>query len=112
MNADGIRWKKGDQKPFGITEFGAGAQAGRHGDAMAVWSGEYRPTLPPAGGHVPAHSVPQRHHRLGAGVLPLTAPAASRNSGLRQSQGLSSDRGDRKQASHGLRGYYGSLLAP
>lgn len=40
--ADGIKWTTPYDKPLVISEFGAGAKFGRHGDAAARWTEEYQ----------------------------------------------------------------------
>ena len=43
--ADNIRWKVAYDKPLVISEFGAGALAGKHGDVLERWTEEYQENL-------------------------------------------------------------------
>jgi beta-glucuronidase len=44
-DADSIQWSAGYSKPLLITEFGADARFGRHGDAGTRWTEEYQANL-------------------------------------------------------------------
>lgn len=107
---DGIEWKTAYDKPFLISEFGAEAQAGRHGDAGTAWTEErqadiYRrqvamfKRIPFLGGTIAWALVDFRSPRR---------PLASIQDFFNR-KGLYSDRGQRKQAFYILRDYYQSL---
>ena len=106
---DTIHWKMEHDKPFVISEFGADAQAGRHGDAGAIWSEEYQADIyrrqiemfrriPFLTGTIAWVLVDFRSPRR-----PLTGIQDFFNR-----KGLYSDRGERKSAFYILRDYYGS----
>ena len=44
-DADKLQWKSKWEKPLIVSEFGGGAQFGRHGDAREVWTEEYQANL-------------------------------------------------------------------
>jgi beta-glucuronidase len=107
---DTIRWKMEYGKPFVISEFGADAQAGRHGDAGAIWSEEYQADvyrrqvemfrrIPFLNGTIAWVLVDFRSPRR---------PLAGIQDFLNR-KGLYSDRGERKSAFYILRDYYRSL---
>lgn len=107
---DTIHWKLEYDKPFVISEFGADAQAGRHGDAGAIWSEEYQADvyrrqielfrrIPFLSGTIAWVLVDFRSPRR-----PLTGIQDFFNR-----KGLYSDRGERKSAFYLLRDYYFSL---
>ena len=86
-DADRMQWKFAWDKPVIVSEFGAGAPYGRHGEADERWTEEYQANLyqhqitmlkkiPVAG----------RFIALGAHGLPLAAPPAAWRSGLLQPQ--------------------------
>jgi beta-glucuronidase len=107
---DGIRWTTNYQKPFVISEFGADAQAGRHGDDMTRFTEEYQANvyrrqvemfrrIPFLTGTISWVLVDFRSPRR-----PLAGIQDFYNR-----KGLFSDRGQPKQALHILRDYYRSL---
>jgi len=110
---DGIQWTTNYQKPFVISEFGADAQAGRHGDAMARWTEEYQA------------NVYRRQVKLFQRIPFLTGTIAWVLVDFRSPRrplagiqdfynrkGLFSDRGQRKEAFYILRNYYASFPPP
>lgn len=109
---DRIQWKTEYQKPFILSEFGADAQAGRHGDDMTVWTEEYQANvyrrqvgmfrrIPFLSGTIAWVLVDFRSPRR-----PLAGIQDFYNR-----KGLYSDRGERKSAFYILRDYYRSLGA-
>ena len=107
---DTIQWKMDYQKPFVISEFGADAQAGRHGDDMTRWTEEYQANvyrrqvamfrrIPFLTGTIAWVLVDFRSPRR-----PLAGIQDFYNR-----KGLFSDRGERKEAFYILRDYYLSL---
>ncbi len=44
-DADKMQWKSTWNKPLIVSEFGGGAQYGRHGDADEIWTEEYQDNL-------------------------------------------------------------------
>jgi beta-glucuronidase len=105
---DTIEWKMDYQKPFVISEFGADAAAGRHGDAAARWTEEYQADvyrrqiamfrrIPVLTGTIAWVLVDFRSPRR---PLPGIQDFYNR-------KGLFSDRGERKQAFDVLRDHYG-----
>ncbi|HEY6338298.1 MAG TPA: glycoside hydrolase family 2 TIM barrel-domain containing protein [Candidatus Sulfotelmatobacter sp.] len=44
-DADKLQWRSKWEKPLIVSEFGGGAQAGRHGDASEIWTEEYQADL-------------------------------------------------------------------
>ena len=108
---DTITWKTAYEKPFVISEFGADAPAGRHGDDMTASPRNFRPTSTAARSPCSAHSVPQRHDRVGAGGFPLAAPPAGGHSGLLQPQGTVLRPRRTKTGFYILRDYYQSKMS-
>lgn len=110
---DGIRWTTEYQKPFVISEFGADAQAGRHGGDMNVWTEEFQANV-----YRRQVAMFQRIPFLTGTIAWVLVDFRSPRrplSGIQDfynRKGLYSDRGERKQAFYILRDYYGSLLAP
>ncbi|HUK16858.1 MAG TPA: glycoside hydrolase family 2 TIM barrel-domain containing protein [Bryobacteraceae bacterium] len=107
---DGIQWKTDYQKPFVISEFGADAQAGRHGDDMARWTEEYQANV-----YRRQVALFQRIPFLTGTIAWVLVDFRSPRRPLAGIQdfynrkGLFSDRGERKQAFYILRDYYKSL---
>jgi len=107
---DTIRWKTEYNKPFVISEFGADAQAGRHGDAGAIWSEEYQADV-----YRRQIEMFQRIPFLSGTIAWVLVDFRSPRRPLAGIQdffnrkGLYSDRGERKSAFYILRDYYKSL---
>ena len=110
QDADSLQWKSIWNKPVIVSEFGAGALYGRHGDADERWTEEYQADLY-------RHQLPmiQRIPNL-AGLTPwllmdFRAPGRTlpgiQDYHLRK--GLISDRGERKQAFYVLQNFYREL---
>ena len=109
---DTIQWKTDYDKPFVISEFGADAQAGRHGDRGAIFTEEFQADvyrrqvamfkrIPFLSGTIAWVLVDFRSPRR-----PLAGIQDYYNR-----KGLFSDRGLRKEASYVLSEYYGTLAA-
>ena len=109
-DADAVQWKSIYNKPLIVSEFGAGALFGLHGDPDQRWSEEYQ-------ANVYRHQLPmiQRMPNL-AGLTPwllmdFRAPGRAlpgiQDYHLRK--GLISDRGERKQAFYVLQKFYRDL---
>jgi beta-glucuronidase len=109
---DRTQWKTAFDKPFILSEFGADAQAGRHGDAGARWTEEFQADvyrrqvamfrrIPFLSGTIAWVLVDFRSPRR-----PLAGIQDYFNR-----KGLFSDRGERKQAFYILRDYYRALAA-
>lgn len=107
---DGITWKTAYDKPFIISEFGADAQAGRHGDEETVWTEEFQANvyrrqiamfrrIPFLSGTIAWVLVDFRSPRR-----PLAGIQDFFNR-----KGLYSDRGEKKAAFYLLRDYYRSI---
>ena len=107
---DGIQWTTSYKKPFVISEFGADAQAGRHGDDLTRFSEEYQANvyrrqvgmfrrIPFLTGTIAWVLVDFRSPRR-----PLAGIQDFYNR-----KGLFSDRGEPKPALYILRDYYRSL---
>ncbi len=105
--ADSLTWKTTYDKPVVISEFGAGALAGLHGDEDALWTEEYQAKvyrhnlamlsrIPFLRGMSPWILKDFRSPRR---LLPKIQDGWNR-------KGLVSERGLRKQAFHVLQGYY------
>jgi beta-glucuronidase len=106
-DADAIHWKFTNQKPVIVSEFGAGALYGKHGDAQTRFSEEYQANvyehqikmlrqIPALAGMTPWLLMDFRSpRRLLAGVQDFY-----------NRKGLISDRGQRKQAFHVLQKFY------
>jgi beta-glucuronidase len=107
---DGIGWSTEYQKPFIISEFGADAQAGRHGDDMTLWTEEYQANV-----YRRQVAMFQRIPFLSGTIAWVLVDFRSPRRPLAGIQdfynrkGLYSDRGERKQAFYILRDYYGSV---
>jgi beta-glucuronidase len=107
---DTITWQTPYEKPFIVSEFGADAQAGRHGDDMTRFTEEYQANvyrrqvamfrrIPFLNGTIPWVLVDFRSPRR-----PLAGIQDFYNR-----KGLFSDRGERKAAFYILRDYYRSM---
>jgi beta-glucuronidase len=107
---DTIQWKTSFDKPFVISEFGAEAQAGRHGDNMTAWTEEFQADIyrrqvdmfkriPFLSGTIAWVLVDFRSPRR---MLPDIQDFYNR-------KGLYSDHGDKKQAFYVLRDFYRSF---
>ncbi|MGA2413755.1 MAG: glycoside hydrolase family 2 TIM barrel-domain containing protein [Candidatus Sulfotelmatobacter sp.] len=106
-DADAIHWKFAYQKPVIVSEFGAGALYGKHGDAQTRFSEEYQANvyehqikmlrqIPALAGMTPWLLMDFRSpRRLLAGVQDFY-----------NRKGLISDRGQRKQAFYVLQKFY------
>ena len=106
-DADHLQWKTADEKPLIISEFGAGAVYGKHGDADTRFTEEYQANLfahqirmlkriPSLAGMSPWVLMDFRSPRR---PLPGIQDFYNR-------KGLISDRGQRKQAFYVLQKYY------
>jgi beta-glucuronidase len=105
---DHMRWKIGySQKPLIVSEFGAGAPYGNHGDADARWTEEYQADvfrrqiamlqrIPSLAGMSPWVLMDFRSPRR---FLPVIQDGFNR-------KGVISDRGQRKEASYVLQKFY------
>jgi beta-glucuronidase len=109
-DADSIRWSSPYQKPLIVSEFGAGAVYGEHGDAHARFTEEYQANLfehqinmlrqiPSLAGMSPWVLMDFRSPRR-----PLAGVQNFYNR-----KGLFSDRGQRKQAFYVLQKFYGEM---
>jgi beta-glucuronidase len=109
-DADHLQWKTADEKPLIISEFGAGAVYGKHGDADTRFTEEYQANLfehqismlkriPSLAGMSPWVLMDFRSPRR---PLPGIQDFYNR-------KGLISDRGQRKQAFYVLQKYYREL---
>ncbi|HKE22227.1 MAG TPA: glycoside hydrolase family 2 TIM barrel-domain containing protein [Bryobacteraceae bacterium] len=107
---DGIQWKMEYQKPFVISEFGADAQAGRHGDERARFTEEYQADV-----YRRQVAMFQRIPFLTGTIAWVLVDFRSPRRPLAGIQdfynrkGLFSDRGERKPAFFILRDYYRGL---
>jgi beta-glucuronidase len=110
--AAGLTWKVAYDKPLVISEFGAGAVFGNHGDKRAKWTEEYQADLyehqiamlrkiPSLRGMSPWILMDFRSPRR---PLPRIQDFYNR-------KGLLSDRGERKQAFFVLQRFYRELIA-
>jgi len=106
-DADRIQWKFAYPKPVIVTEFGGGAQYGRHGDSETRFTEEYQANLyqhqlrmlshmPQLAGMTPWILMDFRSPRR---ALPVIQDFYNR-------KGLISDRGQRKQAFYVLQKFY------
>ncbi len=113
QKADKLSWKTVYEKPVVISEFGAGALAGLHGDEDALWTEEYQ-------AKVYEHNVAMlsripflrgmspwvlKDFRSPRRLLPKIQEGWNR-------KGLISERGQRKQAFNVLQEYYQSKQQP
>lgn len=110
---DGIQWRTEFDKPFIISEFGADAQAGRHGGEDVIWTEEFQADI-----YRRQVAMFRRIPFLSGTVAWILMDFRSPRRPLGGIQdywnrkGLYSDRGQRKQASYVLADYYQSLAAP
>jgi beta-glucuronidase len=109
-DADKMRWKSKWAKPLIVSEFGGGAQYGRHGETDEVWTEEYQANL-----YQHQLAMIQRIPNLAgmsAWVLmdfrsPLRMLPGVQD--YHNRKGLISDRGERKLAFYVLQKYYKEL---
>jgi beta-glucuronidase len=107
---DRTEWKTAYDKPFLISEFGADAQAGRHGDSGAVWTEEFQADFY----HrqiAMFQRVPFLSGTIAWALVDFRSPRRPL-AGIQDffnRKGLYSDRGERKAAFFILRDYYRSL---
>ena len=107
---DSLEWRVDSNKPFVISEFGADAQAGRHGDKNTIWNEEFQT------------DVYRRQIQMFRRISNLTGTVAWVLVDFRSPRrplagiqdffnrkGLYSDRGERKAAFYLLRDYYEAL---
>jgi beta-glucuronidase len=110
QDAERLRWKSNYDKPIVISEFGAEAQAGLHGDADTRWTEEYQAEVfrhqlsmirknPEIVGTTPWLLMDYRSPRR---VLPGIQNGYNR-------KGLVSDQGDRKLAFYELQKFYSAM---
>jgi len=106
-DADKLQWKSSWQKPLIVSEFGGGAQYGRHGDDGEIWTEEYQANL-----YRHQLAMVQRMPNL-AGMTPwvlmdFRSPARMLPGiqDYHNRKGLISDRGQRKQAFYVLQKFY------
>ena len=106
-DADKLQWKSSWQKPMIVSEFGGGAQYGRHGDDGEIWTEEYQANL-----YRHQLAMVQRMPNL-AGMTPwvlmdFRSPARMLPGiqDYHNRKGLISDRGQRKQAFYVLQKFY------
>jgi beta-glucuronidase len=110
---DSVEWKVPPQKPFLISEFGADAQAGRHGDPTEIWTEEFQADV-----YRRQIAMFQRIPSLSGTIAWVLMDFRSPRRPLAgiedffNRKGLYSDRGERKAAFHILRDYYKSLDSP
>ncbi len=110
--ADNMEWQMTYEKPLIISEFGAGARQGLHGDELTRWSEEYQAS-------VYRHQIDMlRRVPFLRGMTPwILADFRSPRRPLPDVQdfwnrkGLISDRGIKKQAFHLLRDFYDEMNA-
>jgi beta-glucuronidase len=112
-DADAIRWTSPYQKPMIMSEFGAGAVYGKHGDAQTRFTEEYQANLF-------QHQINMlRQIPALAGMSPwvlmdFRSPRRPR-AGVQDfynRKGLISDKGQRKQAFYVLQKHYSELAKP
>ena len=109
---DRTQWKVAFDKPFVLSEFGADAQAGRHGEAGERWTEEFQADV-----YRRQVAMFQRIPSLSGTIAWVLVDFRSPRRPLQGIQdyfnrkGLFSDRGERKQAFYVLRDYYRSLAA-
>jgi beta-glucuronidase len=109
-DADGMQWKSVWNKPIIVSEFGGGAQFGRHGDADERWTEEYQANL-----YQHQLRMVERMPNL-AGLTPwilmdFRSPARMLPGiqDYHNRKGLISNRGERKQAFYVLQKSYAKL---
>ena len=109
---DHTQWKVAFDKPFVLSEFGADAQAGRHGAAGERWTEEFQADV-----YRRQVAMFQRIPSLSGTIAWVLVDFRSPRRPLQGIQdyfnrkGLFSDRGERKEAFFILRDYYRSLAA-
>jgi beta-glucuronidase len=109
---DRTQWKVAFDKPFVLSEFGADAQAGRHGAAGERWTEEFQADV-----YRRQVAMFQRIPFLSGTIAWVLVDFRSPRRPLAGIQdyfnrkGLFSDRGERKEAFYILRDYYRSLAA-
>ncbi len=110
QDADTLQWKAIWDKPVIVSEFGAGALYGRHGDANERWTEEYQADV-----YRHQLSMTQRIPNL-AGLTPwilmdFRGPGRTLPSiqDYHNRKGVISDRGERKQAFYVLQKFYREL---
>ncbi len=109
---DRISWETAYEKPFVISEFGADALAGRHGDAGTVWTEEFQADV-----YRRQIAMFKRIPFLSGTIAWVLMDFRSPRRPLAGIQdfynrkGLYSDRGERKLAYYALRDYYQSLAS-
>jgi beta-glucuronidase len=107
---DTIEWRSESNKPFVISEFGADAQAGRHGDRGTIWTEEFQADV-----YLRQVKMFRRTSFLSGTIAWVLVDFHSPRRPLAGIQdffnrkGLYSDRGERKAAFDVLRDYYQSL---
>lgn len=107
---DRTQWRVDFDKPFVLSEFGADAQAGRHGDPGTVWTEEFQADV-----YRRQVAMFQRIPSLSGTIAWVLVDFRSPRRPLAGIQdfynrkGLFSDRGDRKEAFYVLRDYYRSV---
>jgi beta-glucuronidase len=109
-DADQMKWKSAWDKPLIVSEFGGGAQYGRHGEADEIWTEEYQENLfahqlgmvermPNLAGMTPWVLM---DFRSPTRMLPGVQDYHNR-------KGLISNRGQRKLAFYTLQNFYGKM---
>ena len=109
-DADQMKWKSAWDKPLIVSEFGGGAQYGRHGPADEIWTEEYQENLfahqlgmvermPNLAGMTPWVLM---DFRSPTRMLPAVQDYHNR-------KGLISNRGQRKLAFYTLQNFYGKM---
>jgi beta-glucuronidase len=107
---DGIQWTMNYQKPFVISEFGADAQAGRHGDDMTRFTEEYQANVYRRQVNM-FRRIPFLTGTIAWVLVDFRSPRRPL-AGIQDfynRKGLFSDRGEPKEALYILRDYYRSL---
>ena len=107
---DGIQWTMNYQKPFVISEFGADAQAGRHGDDMTRFTEEYQANVYRRQVNM-FRRIPFLTGTIAWVLVDFRSPRRPL-AGIQDfynRKGLFSDRGEPKKALYILRDYYRSL---
>ncbi|HEY6342026.1 MAG TPA: glycoside hydrolase family 2 TIM barrel-domain containing protein [Bryobacteraceae bacterium] len=107
---DSLEWRVNSNKPFVISEFGADAQAGRHGDKNTIWNEEFQADI-----YRRQIQMFQWISNLAGTIAWALVDFRSPRRPLAGIQdffnrkGLYSDRGERKAAFYLLRDYYEAL---
>jgi len=111
-DADKMRWKSNWSKPLIVSEFGAGAVAGRHGEAEERWTEEYQDNL-----FQHQLSMIEKMPRL-VGITPwvlmdFRSPARMLPGvqDYHNRKGVISDRGERKAAFYTLQKFYKKMAS-